>query len=140
MSILVKMCVVLTTNMPYLVSKTTRQLETVRLRTDLLNLLGSQTNIDMMYHHNMLSITAFTFRMSFAREPEIYVQNWLSTCLPTLAGILHSATKSQLYAKKKRKKNQTIEPQTFSNDECYINDYSHWRGVRLQTATFSSQV
>lgn len=75
----------------------------------------------MMYHHNMLSITAFTFQMSFAREPEIYVQNWLSTCLPALAVILHSATKSQLCAEKK--KNQTIEPQTFPNDDCRINEY-----------------
>lgn len=65
----------------------------------------------------MLSITAFTFQTSFAREAEIYVQNWLSICLPALAVILHSATKSQLCAEK----NQTIEPQTFSNDDCHMN-------------------
>lgn len=72
----------------------------------------------MMFHHNMLSITAFTFLTSFARKSEIYVQNWLYICLPTLDGILHPAT---LYVGK-----QIIEPQTFSNIyNHYINEYAY---------------
>lgn len=57
-------------------------------------MLHSQTNIDMMYHHNMLSITVFTLLTSFARKSRDLCQKLaLCVCLPTLAAVLHPKTK-----------------------------------------------
>lgn len=77
-------------------------------------MLHSQTNIDMMYHHNMLSITVFTLLTSFARKSEIYAKNWLSefVCQPwPLFCIQRQNYHNTLCIAK-----QIIEPQTyFSN-------------------------
>ena len=47
-------------------------------------MLLSQTNIDMMYHHNMLSITAFTLLKSLSENQRFMPKNWLSAyvCQP----------------------------------------------------------
>lgn len=82
-------------------------------------MLLSQTNIDMMYHHNMLSITAFTLLTSFARKSEIYAKKLaLCVCLPTLASILHAdgiTTTPPIWQSRQRGYKPTFQCSQFSS-------------------------